>query len=300
MKSHKRKDDDRKPSNFVFTDRDKRILEHIYVHDGMLTDHQVKELEFTGHRQAQDRLGKLFHNGYVSRPSPEERKKQGVMFYWLTEKGAVEVAGTLGKPVKDITWRDNPNWGQIEHDVRVNDIRIIVSKACQENPEFSLFEWMPESLFRSDPDTVKYKNRRGEPKKRQVIPDGYFVIDRENAKFFRSRLLLELDMSTHSNTAFAEEKVRAGLAYMKSNVYAKRFGSKSGRWLIVVKGRNGASGKKRLKYLREKTFQTVGEEYARVFYFALYDEITIETVLTEAIWYRGNEVDPRPLFPKKQ
>lgn len=298
MKNSRKEDTERRPVKMVLTPRDRRILEHINIHDGMLTDYQVQALEFTGYRQATDRLSKLFHNGYLARPSQQERKKAGEMFYWLTEMGAATVARVEGKPPKNFKWRSVPLWNQIEHDIRVNDVWITATVACRDNPEFDLFEWIPETIFRSDPDTVQYINRKGQRTKRRVIPDGYFVIDRQGEKLFRSRLFLELDMSTHSNAKFADEKIRASLKYMRSEVYKRRFGSNSGRWLIVVKGRDGASGKKRMKYLREKTAQVAGKN-AVVFYFTLFDEISSEKFLTEPIWYRGQEEEPVALFPAR-
>lgn len=298
MKNTTKEDTKRKPTPMVFTPRDKRILEHIHLHDGMLTDYQVQALEFTGHRQATDRLGKLFHNEYLARPSQQERKKAGVMFYWLTEKGAATVAGVEGKLPKDFKWRREPLWNQIEHDIRVNDVWVTAIVACRDNPEFDLFEWIPEAVFRADPDRVEYTDRKGQTAKRNVIPDGYCVIDRAGAKLFRSRLFLELDMSTHSNARFADEKVRASLQYMKSKVYKMRFGSNSGRLLVVVKGRDGAAGRKRMKYLRQKTAEVAGKN-ATVFYFTLFDGLSSETFLTEPIWYKGLQEEPVALFPPR-
>ena len=298
MKNTAKEDTKRKATPMVFTPRDRRILEHIHFHDGMLTDYQVQALEFTGYRQATDRLSKLFHNEYLARPSQQERKKAGAMFYWLTEKSAAMVAGAEGKELKDFKWRREPLWNQIEHDIRVNDVWITAIVACRDNGEFELSEWIPETVFRSDPDRVEYTNRKGQTAKRNIIPDGYCVIDRAGEELFRSRLFLELDMSTHSNAKFADEKVRASLQYMRSTIYKRRFGSNSGRWLIVVKGRNGAEGRKRMKYLREKTAQVAGKN-ATVFYFTLFDELKSETFLTESIWYKGREEEPIALFPPR-
>ena len=41
-------------------------------------------------------------------------------------------------------------------------------------------------------------------------------------------------MRTEDNPRFGEEKVLPGIAYVRSEVYAQRFGDKSGRWLVVT------------------------------------------------------------------
>ena len=284
-------DRDRHPDNWrmVFTARDSRILEHIWEYDGYLADYQVKELEFTGMRQAQDRLGKLFHNGYLARTNRMGRARFGTMVYWLTAKGAETVAGAKGVGLEGFKYLKTPRWAQVEHDLLTNSFTIILVKACVTNPEFFLFEWVNESVFRADRDTVTYTNRNGKTLSRQIIPDRYFVIDRKGERDFRARLLMELDNSTHANKNFADEKVLPGIAYLRSDVYQSRFGKKAGRWLVVT------SSDIRLSYLKETTERAAGDD-AKFFHFTTFNRVSVESVLEEPIWFKGGQKLPVSLF----
>lgn len=298
--SYEFEDRDRHPENknwrMVFTDRDRRILEHIWEYDGFLTDRQVEALEFTGIRQAQHRLGKLFHNGFLRRTNRRGRTAHGAMIYWLARQGAEYVAEAKG-----IEWEDFRHAKALkqsmEHDILVNDFTIILQKACEAAAEFCLFEWTNESVFRADPDRVTYTTITGKQATRNIIPDRYFVIDRQGQDGFRSRLLLELDCATHPNKRFADFKVRAGLAYLRSDAYQARFAGVEdklvgGRWLVVT------TSDDRLEYLRDTTERAAGND-ARVFYFTTFERVTVESVLTEPIWVQGGIKEPVALFPAR-
>lgn len=277
----------------VFTARDGRILEHIWEYDGFLADRQVRDLEFnpTGLRQAQDRLGKLFHNDYLNRTNRRGKAAHGEMIYWLTKKGAEYVA-----EVKGIEWTDfryaRVLKRSMEHDILVNDFTIIIHKACEVSADLVLVHWVNESAFRADRDRVAYTTMAGKPASRDVIPDRYYLIERPGDKKFRSRLLLELDNTTHPNTRFADEKVLAGLAYIRSKEYLARFGSNGGRWLVVT------TSDQRLGFLKETT-ERAAKRDARVFYFTTFERVAVDSVLTEPIWYPGGEDAPVALFPAR-
>ena len=76
---------------------------------------------------------------------------------------------------------------------------------------------MPETDFLANPDTVRFEDEDGKSHKRQVRPDGFFLIARARADRPKPEgfaFLLEMDMATHSNSSFERNKVRAGLAYL--------------------------------------------------------------------------------------
>lgn len=287
-------DRSREPEKWVFrmTERDERILEHIWEHGGFLTDYQITALEFGAARNARRRLGNLFHNGYLSRLNLRGRARYGFTVYWLTGQGLEQVAQAREFHPREYPYVENLPWGSLEHDVLVNDFVIAVQQACAASEELSLYEWVNERIFRSDPDTIEYVALSGKTTKKNVIPDQFMVIDREQAGHgFRSRLLLELDNATHPNKRFADEKVLAGLAYLRSAVYERRFG-KGGRWLVVTKSQT------RLAYLKDITERAAGKD-AGVFYFTTFEQVTSETVLTAPIWIKGGESAPVALFPAR-
>jgi hypothetical protein len=274
------------PPAMRLTERDKHILEAIHDHDGMLSHPQVKTLFFGSDTQLRTRMALLFQHGYVNRPSRKQRAALSHMIYWLGEKGAAYLAGQVGERVEDFSYRKEPRFLQVEHDLAVNDVRIAITQACEATEGFDLIEWLPEGEFHAYPDKVEFTLPNGTRSARNITPDSFFTVERQGRSF---RFLLELDNRTSDNPRFAREKVIPGLAYLKSEIYKKRFGATSGQWLVVT------TGERRLKNLKRQTEQTVGEN-AKWFYFTTLDRIRRETVLTSAIWYRGGDHDPMPLF----
>ncbi|MFC1960018.1 replication-relaxation family protein [Chloroflexota bacterium] len=275
-----------KPPPMHLMARDRHILEAVHAYDGMMGDYQIRCLFFTGERQARGRLSLLYHNGYLNRPNRKQRAGLDCMVYWLARRGAAEVAGLAGEPAHMLKWRKQPRWSQVRHDLAVNDFRIAVTEACDRQPDLTLQEWIPEGVFWSYPDTVSYISRKNGKAKRRVIPDGFCVIKRLD---YTSRLLLEVDMRTEDNPRFGEEKVLPGIAYVRSEVYAQRFGYKSGRWLVVT------TGEQRLLNLKQQA-ERVGGASARLFYFTTFAKVNAATVLTEPIWLRGGATELQPLF----
>ncbi|MFC1959371.1 replication-relaxation family protein [Chloroflexota bacterium] len=274
------------PPPIHFMARDRAILEAVQSYDGILGDYQIQRLFFTGERQARGRLSLLYHNGYLSRPNRKQRAGLDCMVYWLTRRGAAIVAGLGGEKLDTFKWRRQPRWSQIRHDLAVNDIRIAVTEACDRQPYLELQEWIPEGVFWSQPDTVRYTSPKKGKAKRRVIPDGFCVI---KSRGYHSRLLLEVDMRTEDNPRFGEEKVLPGIAYVRSEGYAQRFGYKSGRWLVVT------TGERRMLNLKQQA-ERVGETSARLFYFTTFAKVNASTVLTAPIWLRGGAAELQPLF----
>jgi len=159
-------------------------------------------------------------------------------------------------------------------------------EACGANPELVLEEWIPSSEFWAYPDAVEYDDGSGKKLTRRVRPDAYFVI---RGREYRMRLLLELDRGTEDNPRFVRDKVRPGLAYLRSKGYENRFGARSGRILVVT------NGNRRMANMKRQAEVAAGDD-AKVFYFTTLEAVKPETVLTAPIWYRGGDESPIPLF----
>jgi hypothetical protein len=276
---------------FRFTDREKLILERLYLH-GILSEDQVQALFFGSFRNAQKRMMKLFHHGYVNRVNERGKSRYKRKIYWLSERGAVE----LGLEERYKT----PSWGQVEHDLLVTDFTLKLEKACRATEGFLLDHSVSETEFRVSPDKVQYTRMDGKREEKKVIPDAFFHVTKdEGGKAFHSRLLLELDHSTHSNTRFADEKVLAGLAYIRSDAYQFRFGTGGkrredrvgGRWLIVTTGDEN----RRLKYLKDITERVAGED-AKIFYFTRFADVMADNILTGKIWLKAGQNEKVSLF----
>jgi len=269
------------------TERDSRMLEAVHAFDGVLGDYQIRRLFFTGERQARLRLSLLFQHGYLAKPSRAQRAGLPCMVYWMARRGAAHVAGLHGQTLREFAYRRAPRWAQIAHDLGVNDFRLDVMEACQADPDITLEQWIPEGEFWAHPDRVEYKLANGQKARRLVRPDGFFVIRKGK---HHSRLLLEIDCATEDNPRFAREKVRPGVAYLRSEAYKQRFGYQSGRWLVVT------TSERRLRNMKRQTEIAVGRD-AQVFWFTTADKITPQSVLTAPIWLRGGDDRPSPLLP---
>ena len=304
-----------------FQERDGHILLTIFMYGGFLAFRHLKQMFWPGatERAALKRLAKLVNSGYLARPTTHQRKTQPIPepIYWLGWKGILWVAAQMGvvveppanegenqmrmlsKRLRDqgIRWLREPRWIQISHDLAVVDFRFAVERAVGELPALHLEGWIFESAFRCDPDTVEYriKRRGGQAKQMQkrVYPDSFFVIeDRQRAsqgELARARFLLEVDNATHPNNRFGQQKVAPGLAYIRSPEYAARFGSNTGRWLVVT------TGQRRMRNLMHQTRQVAGTG-AGVFLFTTYDQLETGNVLTDPVWWQVGRKEPIPLF----
>jgi hypothetical protein len=305
-----------------FQVRDGAILWAIYVYGGLLARRHLKQVFWPDAtlRAAQKRLAKLVDNGYLVRPTVHQRRTQPIpepCIYWLGGKGILWVAAQMGVHVdtpanegenqmrrltqqlrnRGIRWLREPRWIQILHDLTIVDIRFAVERAVGEVPGLRLEVWLHESEFRSDWDTVKYRVTDRDNKvrwmKKRVYPDSYFEILDERrvaqGEFARAKLLLEIDNATHTNKRFGQQKVAPGLAYIRSPEYAARFGSNTGRWLVVT------TGQRRMRNLMRQTRQVAGTK-SGIFLFATFDQLGTGNVLTDPVWWQVGREDPIPLF----
>ncbi len=269
--------------------RDARILEAIQAFDGVLSDEQIKRLFFTGMSQVQFRMRLLYQNGYVARPDRRRRASIPRMVFWLTEQGAAYIAGLSGTPLQEFSYRHEPKWLQLTHDLAVNDVRITVMEACLSSPDTVLEEWIPQSFFWAYPDRVEFQLLDGKQARRFVRPDGYAVVKHGS---YVARLLLELDRATEHNPRFGIEKVIPGIAYIRSDGYRKRFGFNSGKWLVIT------TSERRLQNMKRASERVAGSN-AGLFYFTTLDRVAADTLFSAPIWYRGGEEKPLSLFQRE-
>jgi len=162
------------PPKMSLTERDRRILEAVYAYDGILSFAQVQRLFFTGTSQTEQRLKLLYQHGYLNRLDRDQRRRYTEMVYWLDKKGAELVASLDGTPFSEFTWRKEPRWFQVEHDLAVNDFRINLEQACREHPDVQLESWTAESEFWAYPDKIEY-TYQGKKMHRYMRPDGFFM-----------------------------------------------------------------------------------------------------------------------------
>jgi hypothetical protein len=284
------------PKRIRLTERDRRICETIHAFDGMMSLKQIDRLFFSGRggTWARERLRDLYDNGYLDMPDAGHIHKVpvGETVYWLDLEGAKIVAGLQGVTLKDLGWRNIGRWSLIAHDLAVNDFRIAVMEACELSDELTLFQWVPESEFVLDQDTVEYETRSGATAKKQIRPDAFFTIrrphPRQPSKKEEFAFLLEQDMGTEDYPRFARDKVMPGIAYLHSHIYQERFGVNYGAFLVVT------TSELRMANMKAQTERAGGED---MFYFTTFSEISAETVLTQPIWKAAGSTDPISLIP---
>ena len=265
------------------TERDRCILEAVHTYDGMLSVSQVQRLFFTGKSQAEVRLKLLYQHNYINRPDQLQRRHISEMIYWLGRRGADLVASLQGVPLRELGWRENPRWFQVEHDLAVNDFRLTLRDSVTMNPQVMMETWVPESEFWAYPDKINY-SYNGQNIQRKIIPDGYFMLTYGK---LRIRYLLEIDRSTEDNPRFLREKILPGLAYLKTKEYENRFGHRSGRWVVVT------TGERRMHNMLQQAKRARTEG---LFYFTTYSQISSEDLLFAPIWHRADRDEPVPLI----
>ena len=309
------------PPPMRFVERDSQVLEAILKYDGFLARRQLKELLWPqASQQAMDRrLSKLFHNRYLNWPSKVQRRTKAIPepIVWLGWKGILNIAEQaqvkidppsgeneaqirrFARQLREagIRWQREPRWNQLGHDLAVIDFRRMVEKAAALEPAIELETWIPEGEFLTDMDVVDFnyldQNGRERRGRKGVRPDGYFSIldlDRLDKKSpARARFLFELDNATHVHTKFGRDKLAAGMAYIPSQTYRARFGSNSGRWLIVC------LREKRMHNLKRLAETSIGEN-ARYFFFTILDQLTPEALLSEPVWFVGGSPEATSLL----
>ena len=283
------------PQPIRITPRDKRILETIHAFDGLLSLQQVDRLFFSGKGRSQPRarMRLLYDNAYVNMPVPENIHQVpiGETIYWLDHKGASTVAGLRGQSVNQLKWRSKPRYSLIDHDLRVNDFRIAIREACRLREGIELRSWIPESEFASRPDRIKFETSSAKLVTRSLRPDGYFLVERKT-RFGLTKLfafLLEIDMGSEDNPRFAREKIQPGVAYLKSSEYAKRFGTRHGRYLVIT------SGERRRHNMKAHAERNGGKG---LFYFSTFDDLSAESVLTRPVWLLAGHQVSRSIIPQ--
>lgn len=279
------------------TQRDIQILELIHAFDGMMSLKQIWRRFFPGRSESapRNRLKLLCDAGYLTMPVNHDQQRwvpPGEIVYWLDIEGAKLLAGREGVEYKEFHWQRSGRWSKIAHDLLVNDFRLCVLEACEATEEVSLREWIPESDFLANKDTITYKTAQGHTTSRIMQPDGFFLVQKPSkrypGKWANYAFLLEVDNGTESNVRFGRDKVPPGVAYLQSDLYAQRFGIEYGRFAVVT------MSQERMFNIKEQTERFGGGD---LFYFTTFAQLTAATVFSAPIWWRSGSMERWVLIP---
>jgi hypothetical protein len=197
--------------------------------------------------------------------------------------------------------RRPPTSQNVSHDLACLDFVEAAESAVLALPHLTLEQFIPEYVFRSEKDVIEFlsTDQYGETKtaSKEIIPDGFLsIVDHKRIKQGnprRYRTLLEVDMASHSGSAFGEKAFGLARYVDQSASYRERFGHNSGRVLVLT------TGKTRMKNLMKQTRKAAGAA-AKMFWFTiLRDALGTTNLFSDAIWLRGNwkRDEPGPLFP---
>lgn len=272
--------------------------QHIYVLEliwefGLLADYQLMALLGIKKSWLHEIMGALWNNHYVNRPNPKVRAGYDYMFWVLSKKGARVVAERQNIEYRDLDWVRQPGRTQTHHDVLINDFRIIMELALRDHEEFEMEEWQSEAVFRSRQARVYYTTPGGKQGSRVFIPDGYIKVKRSvpgREKPFHARMFPEIELSAKSNPRFVLHKILPGLAYMQSDIYETYHGWRNGRFLFITFSRE------KIDNYIQVTEKAIDPKFYRYFYFAYFDDITVNSILFEPIWRVPGSKEPIGLF----
>jgi hypothetical protein len=237
-------------------------------------------------------LRKLFHHGFLLRTEQPANVFEPIkpLVYWIDQRGIELLALNRGVDPVELRW--NPNRHKVGnqflyHLLDTNTVRIAIRKAAEAHG-YTILDWKNEETLRAEHknDIVTFTNAQGNAQTTAVIPDDYFLLEKPLPEENKSRILrlfVEIDRRTvtgEANTSSISQrdwahKIRAYLAYFRSDAYVKRYGSTAGRVLTVT------TGDKRAQHLQAITEKNDGKAK---FWFTTFDKVRPDTVLTAPIW----------------
>lgn len=274
---------------FKPTEREQKLLLTLYRFEGVLADYQIKQLFFDSFAWMEKRLQQLCEAEYLYRFNLEQRALLPYTAYLLDRKGIDFVASVEGLPIRLLKWR-KPGEGLqlIPHDVELNDLRISVNRAIKTLPAGQLTQWVNSRTLKSKPDVIEITSGATLPYKRKIISDGFFFLTyAANGTPRKRRFLVEYDRQTEQNPRFVEDKVIPGIAYIKSEVFKRRYGVSAGDWLVVTKS------EKRMKNML-KAAATIPDA-DKYFYYTIYTAAAPGAFFTQPIWWRPGAERPTAL-----
>lgn len=259
-------------------------------------------------KACQQRMKRLFEHGLIRRiERPIKRGGKPLPFvYTLDRNGAELLITELGVEVHPSDWQPRAHeehYPFLDHLLATTDVRISVLQACQQNGVV-LEDWIDEKELKSSNmvDHVTISGPQGGEVRSAVVPDGYFKLCREDK---RGLFFLEIDLRNVTITPSMWErrgwtrKIRAYIAYFKSEAYHSKYGKHRARVLTIT---SGAGRLHNMKQACEAVFEelaSVGEDTQEQvrFWFTTFDEaLDPAKLLTSQIWQVAGSDTPRALL----
>ena len=194
----------------------------------------------------QQRLRLLSEHGFVRRIQLPVKRGEGPKpyIYALDRKGAAVLVSEWGIEPGDIDWKPKSHeehYPFMDHLLETTNLKISLLQACAQIG-VALDEWKDEKVLRSvhNADHVTVIGPNGGEIRTAVIPDAYFVLCRDEQ---RSLFFVEVDLKSVTVAPSIWErrgwtrKMRAYLAYFRSDTYRTKYEGRRARVLTVTSGR---------------------------------------------------------------
>ena len=279
------------PPPMQLTARDIKVVSLVHQMR-FLTREQIQRLEFAPSTASycKRRLALLYHHGYLERkfiPTPGSFGSTRAI-YCLATKGARLIAHELKVELAALDWRPKNNDRELyflQHTLAINDFRIAVTLAAR-HQALSL-DWTTDRTLRRREvrDYVADPKREGD--RLVIIPDGYFRLSREGRE---TAFVLEMDRATVEEKPF-KAKVRAYGEWKLTGAYQKRHGTHSLRILFVV-----ADNRRDPHRLERIKRWTEAEGGRSLFWFAMLDDISPQTIIEAPVWQVAGRDGRYPLL----
>lgn len=260
-------------------DRDRQIMKAVNDYQALQIQH-LQALFFGSKSPAYKRVGQLAEHGflkvhYVSQVATAPAASARV--FTIGQAGAQVLIDTFEYTRDDLNFasRQVTNYVTLQHLLKVNDVRVAITCAASDIPDFELVEWRNETVFRSRPDHVLIK-KKGQGKRKPVLPDGYCLIRTPGGY---AHCFIEVDRGRENQRQFANQ-IEIYQAYMESGLYQKQFKTTSLRILVIT------TSQRRLENLMNAAKRVGANDR---YWFSTFEQVTPQTVLTEAIWYKPDK-----------
>lgn len=227
------------------TEDDIAIIRAVARHRFLRSTHLARLLEDRTPKKLVERLGRLYHNGYLDRPRAQldyfATAGSRPMVYALGGKGAQILAEIEGGEARDVDWTwKNRSVGRpfLEHTLLVADLMVGLHCALRARPQLRLIE--ADAILAAAPEATRGLDNpwrlsarvqvAGVPHTLAVIPDAVFGID-DTAARVRRYYFLEADTGS---MPIARRDLRQSsfqrklLAYLAGGGRQNLFGSRLG------------------------------------------------------------------------
>jgi hypothetical protein len=279
------------PPPLQLTERDVRLLEHIY-RLRLLDRQQLQRLEFTegGTSAAKRRLTLLYHHGFVDRRYAPRTMPYGSprSAYCLDRRGAELLAARQGVGVDELNWRRDEAAREaffMSHTLATNDIYVALAAACSSSA-YAL-EWMSERTLRRELSGNHLRAADGADLL-APIPDGHATVDVSGAVH---GFAIELDRGSVEEKRI-RQKVHGYGAWVGCGEYGRRFPDVAVRVMFVVDAepRSAARVERLVRWCED-------ERGASLFWFTEHIRLAESDVLRAAIWRVAGSSGLHALLP---